>query len=172
MNDIIKTCEGNLILPFGTPYIIATAWETALHYHTEAISFLDCLDHTVDISIHYQPFSKNHSAANLPSSLPKAKAMISCLDYGYQMAYNNIPRSLWNYGYKNMYKKQNWPNPNTIEINLRETKNHELVVLTHLLRRDKKAFEWVEQNTKSGLLKALMKTTKGLNIQATLVYKP
>lgn len=171
MNDLIKTFEGSLILPFGTPYIITTAWETTTHYHSESIGFLDCLDHTVDITLHSQSFSKNLAGNYSPSSLSQTKALKYCINYGYEMAYKDMPRALWNYGYKNIYKKQTWPNPNTIEINLRETKNHELVVLTHLLRRDKNVFDWLEKTTKSGLLKALLKTTKGLNIQVTQSYK-
>ena len=169
--DLIKTYEGHLILPFGTPYIITTAWETATQYHTQSFSFLDCLDHTVYLVAHYQPFPKSVPKDILPGSLTKDKALQYCLNYGYDMAYKGLPKSFWNYGYKKIKAKGNFPTPNAIKLLFEDAKDKDLVILTHLLRRDKQSFEWMEKQAKTDLLKALMAWAKKIDIQVSESYK-
>ncbi len=89
------------------------------------------------------------------------------MDYGYDMAFRNIPRALWNYVYSKQNQNINWPNPNNIEIKLNETKDRELILLTHLLRKDENAFNWLEQNSQASILNALIKTAKNLDIQVS-----
>ena len=164
-NDIIKTYSGNLILPFGTPYIITTAWETETQYHTQSIAYLDCLDRTAGLYVSYQSFPKSAPDGYLPASLSKNEALDYCLAWGYRTAYKNIPKLLWDYGYKRLNHNVNLPNPNTIEVVLKEMENMELVVLHHLLKIDLSIFAWLENEAKSNIFKSLLKTTRDLKIE-------
>lgn len=168
--DLIKTYEGNLILPFGTPYVIATAWEDAKNYYAQSVSILDCLNTTIDLSLHYQLFAKSGPKTYEPASLPKDKALKYVLTYGYDMAYKNLPTNFWNYGYSKQGTSLNWTNPNAITIQLKEIKDRTLTLLTHLLRKDDDAFEFLEKHAKAPVLKALIKTAKGYDIETSKTY--
>ncbi len=164
MNDLIKSFESHLIFPFGTPIVISTAWETDTDYFTEAVSILDCLDNTVQLSLHYQSFSKAATNGILPIS-----SLEDAIKYGYDMAYKSIPAKLWNYAYKHN-KIFNWPSPNKIKITLKESIDRELVLLTTLLRKDNIAFEWLEKNNKARVLNSLIEVTKKLKIESIKSY--
>lgn len=160
-SDLIKTYGGHLILPFGTPSIITTAWETPSHYHFQSVAVLDCSDHSIRTVVQSQSFPKSVPAGFLPGSLPKKEGLGYCLKHGYNIAYKQIPELLWDYGYQKMKGSFNLPNVNAIEIKLWEQQDMELVILSHILKRDKAAFDALEGLAQSDILKDLMKTVKG-----------